>query len=76
MRRHPGSRYESADEIVADLDHLDSLDPSSYDASPEKPMGNMAAINSTRRLWALVALIAVTFLGIVAVIITLSVLLR
>jgi hypothetical protein len=36
----------------------------------------MAAINSERRLWAMVALIAVSFIGIVATIITLSVVFR
>ena len=39
-------------------------------------MGGMAAINSERRLWAFVALVAVSFIGIVAVIIALSVVLR
>ncbi len=76
MRRYPANRYQSAKEIIADLDRLDTLDPAAFDASPEKPMGGMAAVNSERRLWALVGLVAVTFLGIVAVIIALSVLLR
>ena len=76
MRRYSANRYPSADEILADLDRLDTLDPAAYDTSPEKPMGGMAAINSERRLWALVGLIAVTFIGIVGVIIALSVLLR
>ena len=76
MRRHPENRYESMDELVADLEHLDTIDPSQYDTSPELPVGGMAAINSERRLWAFVALVAVTFIGIVAVIITLSVVLR
>ncbi len=76
MRRQPGHRYQSAAEITADLDRLDELDLSTYDLAPEPPMGGMAAVSSTRRLWALVALIAVSFIGIVAVIITLSVVLR
>jgi serine/threonine protein kinase len=76
MRRYPENRYETMDELVADLDHLDTLDPSGYDVSKEPPMGGMAAINSERRLWAFVALVAVTFLGVVAVIITLSIVLR
>jgi serine/threonine protein kinase len=76
MRRYPSNRYQSADDILADLVRLDTLDPDEYDRSPEKPMGGMAAVNSERRLWAFVVLVAVSFLGIVAVIITLSVLLR
>jgi serine/threonine protein kinase len=76
MRRYPASRYQAAEEIVADLDHLDTLDPDAYDRSPEPSMGGMANINSQRRLWALVAIIAISFVGIVGVIIALSVVLR
>jgi eukaryotic-like serine/threonine-protein kinase len=76
MRRHPAARYQTAAELVHDLDHLDTVEPSAFDESPEPAMGGMAAINSERRLWALVALVAVSFLGLVAVIITLSVVLR
>jgi eukaryotic-like serine/threonine-protein kinase len=76
MRRQPGHRYQTAEELVADLDHLDTLDPAAYDTSPEPSMGGMAAVNSERRLWALVAIIAVSFLGVVAVILTLSLVLR
>jgi hypothetical protein len=39
-------------------------------------MGGMAAVNSEKWLWALVGLVAVIFVGIVATIIALSVLLR
>jgi len=76
MRRQPEHRYQSAEELVHDLDHLDSLDPTCYDLSAEPAMGGMAAVSSERRLWALAALIAVSFLGICAVIIVVSVLLR
>jgi serine/threonine protein kinase len=76
MRRSAGNRYQSADEILADLDRLDTLDPNTYDLSPEPPIGGMAAVNSEKRLWAFVALVAVVFVGIVGIIITLSVLLR
>ncbi|MDP9073208.1 MAG: serine/threonine protein kinase [Actinomycetota bacterium] len=52
MRRHPENRYPSADELLADLDHLDQLDSASYDTSPEKPMGGvMATAGSAKRLW-------------------------
>ena len=127
MRRQPENRYQSADELLADLAGLDRgaaaadapqqpasppapaappsppalgnglgrpyagaatpaptpsnpsyprRDPASYDLSPEAPMGGMAAAGSTGRLWAYVGIIAAVFLGAVAVIITLSVVLR
>lgn len=76
MRRHPAQRYPTAEMLLADLDRLDTLDPDAYDHSPEPSLGGMAAVDSEKRLWALVAIIAVSFLGIVAVIITVSALLR
>jgi len=76
MRRYPGNRYQTMDEVVHDLDHLDTVDPAAYDDSPEPSMGGMAAVSSEKRLWALVALVAVSFIGVVAIIITLSVVLR
>jgi serine/threonine-protein kinase len=76
MRRYPENRYQTAREIVEDLDHLDSLDPSAYDLSPERPMGGMAAADSARRLWAWVALISVSFVAVVVLIVVLSIVLR
>jgi serine/threonine-protein kinase len=76
MRRLAEHRYQSADETLADLDRLETLDPQTYHRSPEPSLGGMAAVNSTKRLWAMVALIAVSFVGLVATIITLSVVLR
>jgi serine/threonine-protein kinase len=76
MRRYPEHRYQSAEAILEDLDQLETLDPLKYDLAPEKPMGGMAASDSARRLWAWVAIIAASFIGLVAIIITLSVVLR
>jgi serine/threonine protein kinase len=76
MRRYPEHRYPSAAAIVEDLDHLDSLDPGRYETGPEPPMGGMAAADSAKRIWAWAALLAVGFLGLCAVIVTLSVVLR
>jgi eukaryotic-like serine/threonine-protein kinase len=76
MRRYPEHRYRSAAELVDDLDHLDTLDPGRYDTSPEPPMGGMAAADSAKRIWAWAAVLAVGFLGLCAVIITVSVVLR
>ncbi len=75
MRRHPESRYQSVDDLVADLNQLDSLDPAAYDLSPEKALGAMAVAASGKRLWAYAGLIALVFIGVVAVIITLSIVL-
>jgi eukaryotic-like serine/threonine-protein kinase len=75
MRRHPESRYQSVDDLVADLAHLDSLDPAGYDVSREKAMGGLAAAASSKRLWAYAGLIALIFIGVVAIIITLSIVL-
>jgi len=76
MRRQPAHRYQTADALVADLDHLDQVNPDAYDLSAEPAMGGMASINSEKRMWALVALLAVSFIGVVAIIVTLSIVLR
>jgi len=75
MRRYPENRYQNADLLVADLDRLDHLDVSDFDLSPEPPLGGMAAIDSTKRLWRLVALVAVTFLAVSALAVALTVVL-
>jgi eukaryotic-like serine/threonine-protein kinase len=75
MRRYPANRYQSGEELLADLDRLDTLDPASIDLSPEPPMGGMAAVESTKRLWLLVLEIAVGFIAVCALIIFLSVVL-
>ena len=71
MRRYPENRYQSADEVLADVDRLDELDPASFDLSPEPPMGGMAATGSALRLWALVGMISASFVVLVTVIIVL-----
>jgi hypothetical protein len=72
MRRFPEQRYQTAAELLDDLDHLDTLDLTQFDLSPEEPMGGIAAMDSTKRIWAIVALVTVVFLGIIAVIITVA----
>ena len=73
MRRYPEHRYQTAGELVQDLDHLESLDLDTFDLTPEEPMGGIAAMESpTKRLWALVALVSVCFFGIIAVIIAVA----
>jgi eukaryotic-like serine/threonine-protein kinase len=76
MRRYPENRYQSAEELLADLDRLDELDVSSFDLSPEPPMGGMAAANSARRLWVLVAMISLSTIAVGVVVVMLSVAFR
>jgi serine/threonine protein kinase len=76
MRRYPDARYQSADELIADLERLDTLDPHTYDLTAELPMGGMAAAQSAKRLWFMIALIAAGFIAAVALVLTIEVLLR
>jgi serine/threonine protein kinase len=75
MRRYPEHRYQSAQDLVSDLDALDTLDPSTIDLSPEPPMGGMATADSTKRLWLQAVLIGVGFLAVATAIVLASVLL-
>jgi serine/threonine protein kinase len=75
MRRNPDSRYQSAAQLLADLDQLDDLDFAGFDLSPEPPMGGMAALESTKRLWIFIAIVAACFIAFAAIFITLAVLL-
>jgi serine/threonine protein kinase len=76
MRRYPDNRYQSAGELVADLDHLDALDPADFDLRPEEPMGGIAACETRRQLWSYVALIGGACLAIVAIVVVLLVVVR
>jgi serine/threonine protein kinase len=75
MRRYPEHRYQSIGDARRDLERLDQLDPNEFDLSPERPMGGMAAADSAKGIWKLVAIVALSFIGVVTVIIGLSVLL-
>jgi serine/threonine protein kinase len=50
MRRDPQNRYQSADELLGDLDRLDALDLGTYDLSPEKPMGSLTTAGGGKGL--------------------------
>ena len=76
MRRMPENRYQSADDLVNDLEKLETLDPESFDLSPEPPLGGMAAAGSAKRLWGWMGLIAAGFIALVALIVTLTVVFR
>ena len=76
MRRFPDHRYPSSEALLADLDRLDQLDATTYDQGPEPPMGGLAAEESTRRMFKLAGLVAIGFIALCALIITLSIVLR
>ena len=75
MRRYPDNRYQNATQLLIDLDQLDTLDLEAFDLSPEPPMGGMAALESTRRIWLFIAIIALAFIAFAAIFIALAVLL-
>jgi serine/threonine-protein kinase len=76
MRRFPDHRYQDAADLVRDLDRLDELDPATFDLRPEEPMGGMAAVDSSKRLWLLMLLVGVGFLAACVLIVFLSVVLK
>jgi serine/threonine-protein kinase len=58
MRRSPTLRYQSAAELLDDLGRLESLDPASFDLSPEPPLAVSAVGGKS-----LLLVIGVTALG-------------
>ena len=72
MRRLSKNRYQTADELVADLGRLGELDPASFDLSPEPPIGGMSSVETPLQLWGTVALIALGFFALVALVISIS----
>lgn len=76
MRRYPENRYQSADDLLKDIENLDKLDVSSFDLNPEKPMGGMSSAETPLQLFAYMALVALGFIIFVAVVILIFVMLR
>jgi len=76
LRRFPEHRYQRAEELLHDLDHLDELDVGAFDLTPEPAIGGMAAAESAKRLWILILGVAGGFIGVVALILALTVALR
>lgn len=72
MRRYPEHRYQTAEALVADLDSLETLDPSSFDLSVEKPMGGMSSAATPAQLWRFIALIAIGFFVLLAIVVVLT----
>ena len=75
MRRYPEHRYRSISQVTNDLQHLDELDLSAFDLTPEPPMAGFAAVDSPFRIWRLVGIVACAFVGVVALVLGLSVML-
>ncbi|MHB8262704.1 MAG: serine/threonine-protein kinase [Acidimicrobiales bacterium] len=76
LRRYPDNRYQTAEDLLSDLDRIDTLDTSIYDTSAEPPMGGMAALARRSRTWVLAAVVAIGFLLLATLIVVLSVVLR
>jgi len=77
MRRYPKNRYQTAEALLHDLEHLDEVDVRKFDLSPEEPLGGMGTpAATTGALWMQILLIALGFIAVCAVVITLSVLLK
>ena len=77
MRRYPKNRYQTAEELLGDMENLDTLDVSRFDFSPEEPMGGMGTpAATTGALWMQILLIAFGFIALCAIVIALSVLLK
>ncbi|MDA8061958.1 MAG: serine/threonine-protein kinase [Actinomycetota bacterium] len=78
MRRYPEHRYQSADDLLADLAEIDTLEPDRYPRSPEPPMGvgTAAAVASGRRILVLAGVVAGAFLAVATLVIVLAVVLR
>jgi len=77
MRRYPASRYQSADELLADLNRLDSLDSASFDLAPERPMAGFGTpAESAAQLWLRIALIALGFFALLVLVVVLGVMFR
>jgi len=72
MRRYPKNRYQSADDLLTDLGRLDQLDPSSFDLSPEKPMGSPMNVDSPAALWGRVALIVLGFFAVLILVVVIA----
>jgi hypothetical protein len=75
LRRSPADRYQSAGELLDDLTDLDRVDTRRGTAPPDPPMRGLA-VGTAASIWRFAALVAIAFAGLVAAIVTLSILLR
>jgi serine/threonine-protein kinase len=66
IRRDPGERYQTAEDLSNDLQHLDSLDLSQFQFAPQR---RSRTVITDRQIWTLTATIALAFLAIAALIV-------
>ena len=64
LRRQPEHRYPTAAALLADLDHLDALEPSAFDLGSDPPMRGAVGGREGPALVRLVALTAAMFITI------------
>lgn len=76
MRRHPAHRYARAEDLVADLNRLDSLGPTSFDLGPEEPITTPVGGAELKALLRLILVAMAGFVAFVTVAIVLTTLLR
>ncbi len=70
MRRFPANRYQTAIDLQADLNSLDTLDAASFDLEPEKPIGSVLGSPETPKgLWIRVAIVAAAMIALLVIII-------
>jgi serine/threonine-protein kinase len=76
MRRHPDNRYQSMRAVLDDLEHLDQVDPGSYDLAVEPPMHGAIGGAEGPAIIRLILIVAGGFIAIVTLAILLSLALR
>ncbi|MBV9410409.1 MAG: serine/threonine protein kinase [Acidimicrobiia bacterium] len=75
LRRYPEHRYQRVEDLLADLEHVDTLSLDRFDLSPEPPMAGVAAAQSAWEIWRFALIVAGGFIVVVAVVIAIAALL-
>jgi serine/threonine protein kinase len=73
IRRNADERYQTAEDLSNDLQHLDSLDLSQFQFGPER---RSRTVLTDRQIWTLTAIIAAAFLAVAALIIVIIFLIK
>jgi serine/threonine protein kinase len=76
LRRQPEHRYQTALDLLEDLDHLDTLDLAEFDHRPDPPMPGTVGGPEGLALARFAAVVAVSFVAIVAAILVATVAFR
>lgn len=58
------------------MGRLESLDPSGFDLSPEKPIGGVAAMHGPAQVWSIVVIVALGFFVLLLLTVVVSLVLR